>query len=56
MSSSVNINNKGKCVLIHGKGITQGLNYTLVAEIKYSINFAGPGIKFCLSLYHNGDN
>ena len=44
LSSSVNINNKGKGILIHG--ITQGLNHTLVAETQYSINFTGPGIKF----------
>ena len=32
MSSSVNINNKGKGILILDKVITQGLNHTLVAE------------------------
>ena len=39
MSSSVHIDNKGKNILILGKGPTQGLNHTLVAETQYSINF-----------------
>ena len=43
-SSSVHMNNKGKSVLILGKGITQGLNHTLAAETLYSINFLRPGI------------
>ena len=47
MSSSVNINNKGKGMLILGKGITQGLNNTLVIETQYSIAFTRPGIKIC---------
>ena len=33
---------------------TQGLNHTLTAETQYSINFTRSGIKFCLSLHHNG--
>ena len=48
MSSSVNIDNKEKRILFLGKGITQGLNHTLVAEALYSINFTRPGIRFCL--------
>ena len=32
MNSSVHIDNKGEGSLILGKGITQGLNHTLVAE------------------------
>ena len=43
-SSSVHMDNKGKSVLILGKGITQGLNHTLTAENLYSINFLRPGI------------
>ena len=37
ISSSVNIDNKEKGILILDKGITQGLNYMLVAETQYSI-------------------
>ena len=40
MSSSVNIDNKGKDILILGKGPTQGLDRTtFTAEEKYPINF-----------------
>ena len=40
MSSSVYIDNKGKDILILGKGPTQGLNdTTLTGETQYSINF-----------------
>ena len=56
MGLSVNIVNKGKGFLILGKGITQGFNHSLVAEIQYSINFIRPGIKFCLSLHYNRNN
>ena len=56
MSSSVHIDNKGKNILILGKGPTQGLNHTLTAETQYSVNFTRPGIKFCLSLHYNGSN
>ena len=38
MSSSVNVDNKGKNILIPGEGPTQGLDdSTLTAEAKYSI-------------------
>ena len=48
MRSSVHIDDKGKYILILGKGITQGLNNTtLAAETLYSINFTRLGIKFC---------
>ena len=47
MSSSMNIDNKGKGMLILDKGITQGLNNTLVIETQYSIAFTRPGIKIC---------
>ena len=56
MSSSVHINNKGKSIRIFGKGVTQGLNYTLAAEALYSINFTRPVITFCLSLHYNASN
>ena len=57
MSSSEHIDNKGKDILLLGKGPTQGLNNTtLAAETQYSINFAGPGIKFYLSMHYNGSN
>ena len=56
MSLSVHIDNKGKNILILGKGPTQGLNHTLAAETQYSINFTRPGIKSCLSLRYNGSN
>ena len=54
--SSVHIDNKGKDILILGKGPTQGLKHMLAAETQYSINFTRPGIKFCLSLHYNGSN
>ena len=46
ISSSVHIDNKGKAILILGKGPTQGLNQTLAAETPYSISFTRPGINF----------
>ena len=42
MSSSVHIDNKGKSILVLGKGKTQGLNHTLAAGTQYSINFTRP--------------
>ena len=56
MRSSVHIDNKGKDILILGKGPTQGLKHMLAAETQYSINFTRPGIKFCLSLHYNNSN
>ena len=56
MRWSVNTYNKGRGILILAKGITQGLNYTLVAEIQYSINFTRPVIQFCWWLHYNGNN
>ena len=55
-SSSMRMNNRRKDILILGKGPTQGSNHTLTAETQYSINFTGPGIKFCLNLHYNGSN
>ena len=57
MSSSVHDDNKGKDILIIGKGRTQGLGeYSLTAEKMYSGNFTDNGDKCCLSLHYNGAN
>ena len=49
MSSSVHLNNKGKDILILGKGPTQRLDHTvLLAEAQSSINFSRSNRKFCL--------
>ena len=40
------IDNKGKDILILGKGSTQGLNNTtLTAETQYAITFTRPGVR-----------
>ena len=55
MNSSIHIDNKGKDILILGKGPTQGLGeHPLTAEKMYSINFTLTKKKFCLSLHYNG--
>ena len=47
MSSSVQVDNKGKDIFILGKGPTQGLSDTmLTAEAQYSINFSRSNRKF----------
>ena len=57
MNSSIHVDNKGKDILIFGKGPTQGLGeHLLTAEKMYSINFSKDNIKFCLSLHYNGAN
>ena len=56
MSSSADIENKKKDMLVLGKGPTQGLEHTLTAEKMYSISFTVSRKKFCLSLYYNGAN
>ena len=57
MSSSLHINNKGKYILVLGKGLTRGLDgTTLTAKAQYSINFSRSNWKFCLSLHYNGSN
>ena len=43
-----------KKILILGKGPTQGLEHTLIAEKLYSINFTKENTKFCLGLRYNG--
>ena len=57
MNSCIHVDNKGKEILILGKGPTQGLGeHSLTAEKMYSINFSKDNIKFCLSLHYNGAN
>ena len=55
MSSSPHIDNK-KDILILGRGPTQGLEHTLIAEKMYSINFTVTKKQFCLSLHYNEAN
>ena len=45
-----------KKTLVLGKGPTQGLEHTLTAEKRYSINFTVTNKKFSLSLHYNGAN
>ena len=57
MSLSVHIDNKGKDILILGKGPTQSLDdTTLIAEAEYPPNFIQSGKRFVLSLHYNGSN
>ena len=56
MSSSVHLHNKGKDILISGKGPTQGLGGDSLTAKMYSINFIEHSKKFSLSLYYNGAN
>ena len=52
MNSSVHVDNKGKDILILGKGPTQRLcEHSLTAEKMYSVNFTDSGGKYCLSLH-----
>ena len=55
-SSSTEIDNRKKYILIIGKGLTQGLELTLSAAKMYSINFIENNKTFCLSLHYNGGN
>ena len=51
-SSSTNLDNKGKHILILGKGPTEGLGeHSLSGEKMYSIDFTKVNTKFCLSLH-----
>ena len=53
----MHIDNKGKDILILGKGQTQGLDYTIfTVEAQYSINFSRSIRKFCFSLHYIGSN
>ena len=56
MSLSTKIDNRKKYILILCKGPTQGLEHTLIAEKKYSVNFIKNNEKFCLSLHYNEAN
>ena len=56
MSTSIHIDNKGKDILVLGRGLTQRLESTLTAEKMYSINFKVTKKKFFLSLHYNGGN
>ena len=57
MNSSVHVDNKGKDVLILGKGPTQGFGeHSLTAEKMYSVKFTDNGDKYCLSLHYDGAN
>ena len=56
MSSSVDIDNKKKNILVLGIGPIQGLEHTLTVEKMYSINFTVMNKEFCLSLHFNGAN
>ena len=57
MNSPSHIDNKGKDILILGKGPAQGLGeHSLTAEKMYSINFTKVKTKFCLNLHNNGDD
>ena len=57
MNSSIHIDNKGKDILIVGKGLTQGLGeHSLTAEKIYSINFTLTKKRFCLNFHYNGAN
>ena len=57
MNSSIHVDNKGKYILILGKGPMQELGeHSLTAEKMYSVNYADNGEKCCLSLHYNGAN
>ena len=56
MSSSVDIDNKKKDILVLGIEPTQGLEHTLTAEKMYSINFTVMNEKICLSFHYNAAN
>ena len=57
ISSFVDIDNKGKDVLILDKEITQELDDTsLTVEAIYRINFTQSNKRFVLWLYYNGSN
>ena len=57
MNTSVHFDNKGKYILILGKGSTQGLGeHSLTVEKIYSVNPTDHRKKYCLSLQYNGAN
>ena len=56
MSTSIQIDNKKKNILVLGRGPTQGLESNLTGEKIDSINFTVTKTKFYLSLHYNGGN
>ena len=57
MSSSMQIDKKGKDILIFGEGPSQRLDgTTFPAEAKYHIDFTQSEKRFVLSLHYNGSN
>ena len=57
MTSTVQIDNKKKDILILGVSPTQRLDDTaLAAEAQYSIDFSRSNRKFYLKLHYNGKN
>ena len=57
MSSSVDIDNENKDILILGEGPTKGLDYAaLTAEAIYPVNLIQPNKRFVSSLQYNGSN
>ena len=53
LNSSLHIDNKLKDILILGKGLTDGLDDTLLtAEKEYSMNFTEQQNRFCISLHY----
>ena len=57
MSLSIHVDNKGKCILILGKDLTQGFGeHSLNAETFYLVNFTELNKIFCLRLHYNGAN
>ena len=57
MSSSLSFENKGKDILIFGKGPTRGLDgTTLTAEAKCPINSTKSNERFALNLHYNGNS
>ena len=57
MSSSVDIDNENKDILILGEGPTKGLDYAaLTAEAIYPITLIQSNKRFVLSLQYNGSN
>ena len=56
MSSSADIDDKKKDILVLRKGLTQGLEHMVTAERMYLINFTVAKRKFRLSLRYNRAN
>ena len=57
ISSSTKNDNKGKHILILGKGQAQRLDEnSLSAEKMYSVDFTKVNTKFCISLHYNAAN